>query len=120
MNKKILFSIVILLLILVALFFVLMPKEEVKKCDPYINLDSVVQTGNLEGCDCLADEAQKTICQKNISNAVIYTKALKQTDLSLCQEISLSQMKEACLSAIKGKIDFLQKSKNLTATSTKI
>ena len=90
-----------------------------QNCAPYSDIGSVVKAGDVKGCDCLTDMSQKKQCQTNISDATFYVNALKQVNPSLCYSISILEMKNTCLKLVQGKLDYYNKSKILTASSTK-
>jgi hypothetical protein len=124
MQKKVLWSsLVVLCLVIIALAFVFWPRniENVNNpsnqaCNPYLDISTIVKTGDLKSCDCLTDVAQKSLCQNNISNATSYTSAIEQADLSQCNKIGDPGMKAACINITQGRIDFTNK--NLNASST--
>jgi hypothetical protein len=123
MQRKVLASsLVILCLVLVLLVYAFWPKGtnnlSDQNCRPYLDISSIVKTGDLKSCDCLAEVSQKSLCQNNISNATNYTEAIQQSDLSQCNNIADVGMKTACINITQGKIDFAKQSV-LKATSSK-
>ena len=125
MNKKVLiFSLVVLglILIITGLVFWFGNRQEetnlAKNCNPYLNIETIVKTGDKESCDCLNNKAQQSLCKININNTTSYTSAIQQTDLSQCNNISDFGMKATCIKITQGKIDFMKG--NLTASSSKI
>lgn len=121
MKKKILWSsIIVLVFILAALFFVLSPKKaRAPLCEPYLNISAVSKTLDTESCNCLKDDSQIKLCQDSFSDAFIYTDALKRMDLTRCESISKPEMKNACITIVKSKIDFDTKANNLSTPVTK-
>jgi len=133
-NKVLLYSIVVMCLILLILASVLLLKSKKNasvltdeassnnpatlNCNPYTDIIAAAKTGDLSGCNCLTDVTQKGICLGNLSDAAIYTKALKESNLSLCSNISLIGMKDACLRIVNQKISFANQSGSLPATTT--
>lgn len=126
MNKKVLVSIISLLVLILAIcviVFISINKNEapaiektvapitVKStdCNPYLNIETAVKTGDLKGCECLATESQKTLCKANVTDGALYARALSETDISICNNISDLGMKKACTNVVQGKIDFIQK-----------
>ena len=118
MSKKIFWSVIIILVLIVAtLFFVFWPKSEVinpspavniafppaKICDPYSNLDTIVKTGDVKSCVCLTGTKQKSQCQSSIENATAYTKAITQSSAVACDKITAPEMKTACVNIVKSR-----------------
>jgi len=127
MQKKVFwvtFSIMVFVLIALAssIYFNKKPESPIVEpvCDPYKNMDLIVKDGNLNGCDCITDSAIKIKCQKDILNAILYSNALKQTDPSLCSEISDVSLSSDCVDLVKGNAAFQQKILNLVASTTNL
>ena len=132
MNKKLFVTIVIVLcLLLIAAGVTFWSKEKnvnnsldlakTETCNPYLNIDEIARTGDDRSCSCLVDTVKRGLCQSYISDASYYSKAVDQTNISLCDSISLENMKKACVGVVQEKIDYIQgiKNQNLTATSIK-
>ena len=81
-----------------------------QNCNPYSDISTAIKTGDTKSCDCYTDVAQRSQCQGKISDATLYTSALNQSDLSICNKISAVEMKNTCLKLVQGKIDFTNKS----------
>ena len=118
MQKKVLWSsVIILILILIALFFVLRPKKTpAPLCEPYLNIAGISKTGDTKSCDCLEGAEQIKQCQAKISNTTTYTDALSQSNLSACDNILDVGMKEACISITKAEQEFVKQ--NVKANNT--
>ena len=93
----------------------------VETCNPYLNIETLAKTGDVKACDCLVDTVKRGQCQMSISDAAYYYKASNQADISLCGNISLAGMKNACVNVVQNKIDFIKKNfgQTLSTTSSK-
>lgn len=121
-QKLLLSGLTILCLALIIVLYIFWPRGEsntdiflsattTQSCNPYLDISTIVKTGDLKSCDCLATSSLKTQCQANISNATSYTNALTQSNVSACNNISDLGMKSACIKIIQGKINFANKQK---------
>lgn len=105
-------------LILIGLAFFFWPKDEVSQvCNPYLNIEAIIKTGDLKSCDCLDNKLQIKQCQETITGAGSFTAAAQSSDLSSCENIIDIGMKAACIRITQGKIDFANKNSNLSTTS---
>jgi hypothetical protein len=104
---KSLVAISILLVIFVV--FIFKNKNEgdaVDICQSYTDFESAKNSGDAAACDCLSDPAEQTQCKVNINNANSYTEAVKNSDISACENIESIQMRETCIKITTGKIEF--------------
>ena len=107
MNKKVLWSIIVVLclIIVLAILFFVQRNKKIAYCTSDIDLKSIVETGDVGRCDCFVDQVKKTQCQESITNASSYVQALQQSDTSSCANIKLPAMKAACLNLVQKKTD---------------
>lgn len=113
-------------ILVIILLFVFWPKNQLtvvdqSVCKPYVDIASIIKTGEIRGCDCLKNIEQIKSCQDTITGAGSLTTATQKSDLSQCNNITDEGMKAACISITQGKIDFAKKNNTviLPATSTK-
>jgi hypothetical protein len=124
MKRKVILSSVaaVSFILIIILVVILLPKgnreEQAQACQPYLNISAIAKTEDLKSCDCLINAVQKSQCQANISDATLFTKAVNQTDISLCNSISSSGMKSSCIRTVKDKIAFIKQNEILSASST--
>jgi hypothetical protein len=119
MKKTLLLGGIVLLIILVVLIFYFVSSKPAAKCDPYADISVTMKNGDVTKCDCFEDVEKRNICQGNISDGFLYTKAIKESNLLMCEKITTVDMKNACQDIVKGRLDFAQQNKVLTATSSK-
>ena len=106
MNKKILFSGLVLLILILILVGVSFLKNNDDKSKPYLNIEEIVKTGDTKSCSCFSDISRKNQCLTRISDATIFSKAVRESNLLLCEKVSLAEMKDSCLKIVQGKINF--------------
>ena len=121
MQKKVLWSsLIILCLILATLFFASLNKKTPPPlCEPLLNIAGLSKTGDVKSCDCLVGAEKIKQCQNTISNATTYTNALRQSNLSACDNILDVGMKEACISITKAELEFVKQNVKALTTNKK-
>jgi len=95
-------AVLIIVLILVGFYFII-PILLQETCNPYSDLSNSIKNNDLGVCDCIKDPVQKSLCQGNLSDSALFTKAINQSNSALCEKVSDTKMKEACLNIVTGK-----------------
>ena len=73
------------------------------ECKFFPDIDAVVQSNNIKGCDCLSADL-KGECLSNVRNNALYLQAYKQLDPALCNQINYDAGKNFCLKEVNIRI----------------
>ncbi len=110
--KKIFLSLAFIVLIGLAVFLLLSSKK-VSLCDSFTDMSSIINTNDIDKCQCLKDEIQILKCQSDLRDKNLYDKAISETDINICDTISLVDMKNSCLNLVQSKIDYIKEIESL-------
>ena len=80
----------------------------VKDCTLFPDTASVIKSKDLAGCDCLSAELKES-CKTAVSDNLIYYQAYYQLDPSMCDKISYTEGKEACVKVVKEQVATVKK-----------
>jgi hypothetical protein len=113
-NKLvIILGLMVVIIVLSTIIFVSEKSEpEINMCDDYLTMNDIFHSGDVEKCSCLDDDSEQAQCKNNILNANSYTEAIKNSDISLCDEIESEHMRYSCITITQGKIDFANSNEN--------
>ena len=84
---------------------------KIKECKLYPDIKTIFDSRDISKCDCLSNENTKNQCLANITDSNIYTKALKDLDIKICQQLSLASMQNSCVTVVKNEINYKNKQK---------
>lgn len=88
------------------------PVDKKKLCnlaDDQAYFEIAIVNGDRDQCQCMKDTNTMQTCVASTEQAILYREAITQVDERICEGLVADVQREACLSVVKAKTEYLQK-----------